>query len=148
MPTRFSHEKLDVYRASLEFVTWSGRLVADLSRAHRHVRDQLSRSAMSIPLNIAEGNGKGAIEERKRYFEIARGSATESAATLDVLVALGACSEEQVREGKELLDRIVAMLMKMAPPSERRAREDEELYRLPAGRVKARHGREPKRRRR
>ena len=128
MAAGFGHERLDVYRVSLEFVAWAGHLAAGLSGVHRHARDQLIRSAISIPLNIAEGNGKGAVEDRKRYFEIARGSAAESAATLDVLVALGGRAKGDVHEGKELLTRVVAMLTKMAPPGQRRVRENEAQY--------------------
>ena len=38
-----------------------------------------------IPLNIAEGNGKFSTIDRARFLEIARGSALECAACLDVL---------------------------------------------------------------
>jgi four helix bundle protein len=128
MRVRFDHESLDVYRVGLEFVGWAGRLAVGLSGTHRHARDQLLRSAQSIPLNVAEGNGKRAGGERRRYFEIARGSAMECAATLDVLVALGARSDQEVSEGKELLLRMVAMLTKMAPPSISRVRETLSTY--------------------
>lgn len=40
----------------------------------------------SIRINIAEGNGKTVEADRRRYFEIARGSALECAAIQDVLV--------------------------------------------------------------
>ena len=45
------------------------------------------------------------------FFDIARGSALESAAALDVLVAKGACTQEEVMHGKKLLREIVAMLV-------------------------------------
>lgn len=48
--------------------------------------DQWLRASQSIPLNIAEGNGKTVEADRKRYFEIARGWVLESAAIQDVLV--------------------------------------------------------------
>ena len=131
MKDHFDHESLDVYQVGLELVSWAGQLAAGLSGLHRHARDQLLRSAQSIPLNVAEGNGKRGGEERRRYFEIARGSAMECAATLDVLVALGARSEQEVSEGKKLLLRIAAMLTKMAPPGRSGARESERAYDAP-----------------
>lgn len=109
----FDHERLHVYQASLEFVAFVHQLIAGLDGIHRNARDQLIRSSQSIPLNIAEGNGKRPPNDRNRFFEIARGSAMESAATLDVLVRTNACNIEQVGEGKSLLARIVAMLYKM-----------------------------------
>jgi four helix bundle protein len=112
----FGHEKLEVYKVSLEFVSYAMELADTLKGDYRHARDQLIRSSQSIPLNIAEGNGKRSYGDRKRFFEIARGSAMESAATLDVLVCCGACAGEQVERGKMLLVRIVSMLSKMTEP--------------------------------
>jgi four helix bundle protein len=124
MEQRFDHENLDVYKVSLAFVSWAAALVDGLRGRHRPARDQLLRASQSIPLNIAEGNGKRAGGDRRRYFEIARGSATESAAILDVLVATGAVAEDRVSEGKGFLLRIVAMLTRMAPPHAEGAREE------------------------
>jgi four helix bundle protein len=59
MPDKiFDHDKLDVYRLSIEYVADSFCIAKDLSGLHRHARDQWLRAAQSIPLNIAEGNGK------------------------------------------------------------------------------------------
>jgi len=125
---QFDHEKLDVYRASLEFVSYTGDLLEGLEGSHRHARDQLMRSSQSIPLNIAEGNGKRSFRDRRRFFEIARGSAMESAATLDVLLSLGACTEDQVAPCRVLLIRIVSMLSKLAESQKGLVREAEEEY--------------------
>ena len=69
------HEKLDVYRLSIDYVAWVFAQAEALNGVHRHARDQWLRASQSIPLNIAEGNGKTAEADRRRYFEIARGSA-------------------------------------------------------------------------
>jgi len=111
--TQFDHEKLDVYKVSLEFNATVTPLVSNLNGIHRHNRDQLIRSAQSILLNIAEGNGKRSTKDRIRYFEIARGSAMESAGALDLLVATKGASQEQVKRSKELLHRVVSMLSRM-----------------------------------
>lgn len=112
----FDHEKLDVYRLSIEFVAWVSNQVSQLSGSDRYPRDQLIRSSQSIPQNIAEGNGKRQEPDRRRYFEIARGSAMESAATIDVLVATGVMTLEKAQAGKTMLVRIVQMLTQLAPP--------------------------------
>jgi four helix bundle protein len=84
---------------------WRGSRVGE-------IRDQLDRASTSIPLNIAEGNGKYAIKDRCRYFDTAHGSALECAAALDVLVAKGKQTADEVRPGKERLQKIVlGMLM-------------------------------------
>jgi four helix bundle protein len=130
---QFDHERLDVYKVSLEFVRYVSNITSNLEGVHRNARDQLIRSSQSIPLNIAEGNGKNFVRERARYFEIARGSAMESAAALDILRVTDACSDEQVRGGKELLVRVVSMLCKLIAAKPGFVREDGEVYRIAGG---------------
>jgi four helix bundle protein len=74
------------------------------------VKDQLDRASTSIALNIAEGNGKYALKDRCRYFNIAKSSSLECAAGLDVFVAKAKSTRDQIRPGKERLQRIVQML--------------------------------------
>ena len=109
----FGHERLDVYQLSLEYVTLVFRLTDGLEGSRRHARDQLLRASQSIPLNIAEGNGKGTRRDRRRFFEIARGSTLECAAIQDVLAVSAALSDEQNQTGKQILDRIAAMLTRL-----------------------------------
>ncbi len=108
----FGHEQLDVYRAAVEYVGWAFRLCERL-KAHRNAKDQLLRASQSIPLNIAEGNGKSTEGERRRFFEIARASTLECAAIQDVLEVCGALSPTENADAKKLLDRIVAMLTRL-----------------------------------
>ena len=106
----FDHEKLDVYREAIAFVGWLSGLLEGTVRI-RDVKDQLDRASTSIPLNIAEGNGKYGLKDRCRFFDIAHGSALECAAGLDILLAKAKLTPEQVRPGKEKLQKIVRMLM-------------------------------------
>ena len=73
-------EKLDVYRLSIGYVVWVYEKAEGLTGVHRSARDQWLRASQSIPLNIAEGNGKTADADRRRYFEIALSSACDCAA--------------------------------------------------------------------
>jgi four helix bundle protein len=107
------HEKLDVYRLSIGYVAWVYKKSTSLNGVHRPARDQWLRASQSIPLNIAEGNGKTAQADRRRYFEIARGSTLESAAIQDVLVVGKALDHEESRKRKIELDRIAAMLSRL-----------------------------------
>ena len=107
------HEKLDVYRLAIGYVAWVFEHSEKLNGVHRHARDQWLRASQSIPLNIAEGNGKTAEADRRRYFEIARGSALECAAIQDVLVVGKALEENKSRERKIELDRMAAILSRL-----------------------------------
>ena len=112
-PMIFDHEKLDVYRVSIQVVAWAGELIeGPLADCRQPAVGQLDRASTSIALNIAEGNGKRSVKDRCRYLDIARGSAFESAACLDVLVARGLLTNEDVAAGKALLKRVVGMLTK------------------------------------
>jgi four helix bundle protein len=107
------HEKLDVYRLSIAYVVWVYERASSLNGVHRPARDQWLRASQSIPPNIAEGNGKTGEPDRRRYFEIARGSVFECAAIQDVLVVGKALDAQESREHKVELDRMAAMLTRL-----------------------------------
>jgi len=130
MRVYFDHEKLEVYRESIAFCGWVGELLAEIS-GKASAKDQLDRASTSLPINIAEGNGKFSSVDRARFLEIARGSALECAACLDVLAVRKLVSPERILPAKEQLVRIVNMLMGMLKRFSERAeflREDEALY--------------------
>jgi four helix bundle protein len=120
-----------VYREAIAFCGWTGDFLNSIS-AKAAAKDQLDRASTSIPLNIAEGNGKFSGKDRARFLEIARGSALECAAALDVLVARKLAALDQIEAAKENLARIVQMLMGMLRRFSKRGeflREGAEQYR-------------------
>ena len=126
MKTSFDHEKLDVYQESIRFVSWGDELLEKVPKSLA-VHNQLDRASTSIPLNIAEGNGKYTAADRCRFFDIARGSALECAACLDVLAAKKRI--EQTDTGKTMLVRLVSMLVGLIQStSPSRVHEDSEDY--------------------
>jgi four helix bundle protein len=108
------HENLDVYQLSVEFVVIADEIVEHLPRGRAYLNDQLRRAALSIVLNIAEGAGEYALEEKIRFYRMAKRSATECAGILDVCQRLQLVTEHYQAKGRELLVRIVSMLIKMA----------------------------------
>jgi four helix bundle protein len=126
MNTSFDHEKLNVYQEAIKFVAWADELLETLPK-NLAVHSQLDRAATSIPLNIAEGNGKYTAADRCRFFDIARGSALECAACLDVLVAKRRLVP--VESGKGILVPIVSMLVGLIrSTSSDRVYEDQGVY--------------------
>jgi len=92
-----SHEKLDVYQRSIEFLAAALRIAENVPRGQAPLADQFRRAAMSIPLNIAEGSGRCAgSADRSRFRGIARGS------------------DPEWNHAKGLLVRVVEMLSKMS----------------------------------
>jgi four helix bundle protein len=120
-PPLFDHERLEVYHASLDFIAWSEPVISGITPRPAAV-DQIDRASTSVPLNIAEGNGKRSMPDRCRFFDIARGSAVECAACLDVLVAKSRISPEVAQTGKEKLVAVVNRLVRLIQSCTERGR--------------------------
>ncbi len=103
-------ERLDCYRVALELAVLAQALVP---RGHRELRDQLTRASLSVPLNVAEGCGRRACGEKAHFYAIARGSAMECAAVVDVVRSLGLAPVAACKEARWLTVRIVQMLTKL-----------------------------------
>ena len=97
-------------RVALELHALCSTLVAQLNRI---VRDQLERASLSVVLNVAEAGGRHSRREKARFYAIARGSATEVAALLDVLAMRRLASPAAIRTGRRLAIRCVQMLTRM-----------------------------------
>ena len=128
--TRFDHEKLTVYQRSLKFIAWLTDVLERVP-AKLAAHNQLDRASTSIPLNIAEGNGRFTPSDRCRFFDIARGSTLECAAALDVLVAKKVLTEAEVDAGKADLAEMTAMLIGLIRSnSDARLHEDAEPFQV------------------
>lgn len=108
--SRLPHERLHVFQVAIQLI----EQVASLGslRNTASALDPLRRAATSVAVNIGEACGKQG-RDRQRYFEIARGSALESAAALRVLLALKAIEPAQYVEGRSLCEWLYAMLTKL-----------------------------------
>lgn len=85
-----NHQNLDIYSASREFVFECYRFVAFLPEEERFsMKSQIRRAALSVHLNVSEGASRKSETERKRFYEIARGSVIEIDAALDIAKDLG-----------------------------------------------------------
>ena len=72
---------------------------------------QIKRASTSIPLNIAEGYGKGeSIKEMLRYMYMARGSSKEVEVLLDFGRDFGYITEKKYKEMKQKYEEIGKML--------------------------------------
>ena len=103
---------------SLDFLVFANTCIEALPRGRSHLADQFTRASTSVVLNIAEGAGKLSKGDKRRYYLTARGSATESAALLDVLVRLSLLDEAGQRVGKAMVVRMVSMLIRLAQACE------------------------------
>jgi four helix bundle protein len=123
----FDHEKLKVYQVAVEFVAWITKLRDELN-IKIQVTDHLDRASDSMVLNIAEGNGRFTSKDRCHFFDIARGSALECSASLDLLVAKKIIKSERIEIGKEMLVSIVSMLVGLIKSNSNRIYSPETEY--------------------
>lgn len=112
--TQFDHEKLDAYHAAIDFFAIADAIVADLPKGRSKLADQLSRAALSIGANIAEGAGEFSSDAKANFYRIACRSATECAAILDACTRVRIADPALAEQARGILLRIVAMLIKLA----------------------------------
>ena len=71
---------------------------------------EVDKSATSVVLNVAEGNGRYSEVDHRRFLEIAAASAVKAAAYLDLYQLKMLPVRVETSHGTELLSRIIAML--------------------------------------
>ena len=86
----YQFEKLDAWQESRKLVVEVYKLLRKFPQEERYALcDQLRRAVISIPSNIAEGNGRISIKEHIHFLEIAYGSIMEVYTQLQLAVDLG-----------------------------------------------------------
>jgi hypothetical protein len=73
----FAFEKLLVYQKTVDFSDRICELSGKFPRGFYFLTDQINRAALSISTNIAEGNGRFTMPDKRNFFGIARGSVQE-----------------------------------------------------------------------
>ena len=109
-----NHQKLDIYTVSKSFVQECYRITQKLPSEERfNLVSQIRRAGLSVHLNISEGCSRKSEVERKRYYEVSRGSLIEIDAALDILEDLCYYKIEELQPLGQLLIRCFGMLSKM-----------------------------------
>ena len=107
----FQFEKLEVYQKSLNWVESADQVCSNAKGKIAHsTLDQLSRASISIPLNIAEGNGRWHKGDKRQFFWIARGSVFECVPLIQVLKRKMAIEEKDYLRYYEQLETLSKML--------------------------------------
>lgn len=79
-----NHQNLNVYISARKLVVECNRFAKHLPEVERYgMGSQLKRAALSVQLNIAEGASRKSEVERRRFYEISRGSLVEIDAIMD-----------------------------------------------------------------
>lgn len=108
-----NHHRLHCYRLTLELARTVPALMATWPRGHSDLADQLKRALSSVLLTIAEGNGRMSPKDRRRFFAMARGSASEVGAIIDIAQAYGFISDSTASYWQDSVLQIVKMVSKL-----------------------------------
>ncbi len=103
-------EKLHVYAVALELQALCATLVP---LNHRVLQDQLERASLSVVCCVAEGAGRRSKKDKRRLYTMARGSAMETAAIIDVLRVRKLAPEGACASARSLALRVTQMLTKL-----------------------------------
>jgi len=109
----------------LEFVEFVDRILKN-KKDNLSVYAQLDEGSTSICLNITEGTGKYTFRDKNKFYDIARGSASECSACFDVLYIKKLISLEENQFGKNLLIEIISMLIGLVKSNSNRVFENTE----------------------
>ena len=111
---QLKHTELDVFAVLKAFVLSCYKATKSFPTEERFaLTQQIRRAALSVHLNVAEGCSRKSAAERKRFYEVARGSAIEIDAALDIATGLGYTSKEALSEFGGLLIRSFQLISKM-----------------------------------
>lgn len=106
-----AHTKLDVFQLSRSLTIECYKATRQFPPEERFALSmQIRRAATSVHLNIAEGCSRKSFPERKRFFEVSRGSVVEIDTALDIAVGLQYCPAEDLKPLGEVLIRVFKML--------------------------------------
>ena len=106
----FLFENLDVYNQSMQLADELTNVTETFSKGKYYLKDQLNRAALSVPNNIAEGNGRFTKNDKTHFFHIARGSAFECVSILELCKRKKLISDAKNQEYKTRIDNVCRMI--------------------------------------
>jgi four helix bundle protein len=114
---KLNHQKFEVYTYSRAFTLACYKLTKALPVEERFgMISQIRRAALSVHLNIAEGASKKSELERRRYYEISRGSVVEVDAALDIANDLQYLNNIDMKDLEEKMIRTFKLLTGLILP--------------------------------
>ena len=111
MEKKYEYKNLDVYKESKNLVKMVYGLIEKFPKVETYALcDQLRRSVISVPSNIAEGSGRTSAKDQAHFLEMAFGSLMEVNCQMDIACDLGYINQTELLKVEEQVSRIAAML--------------------------------------
>lgn len=95
----FPYQKLDIYKLAKELVKEIYIITNNFPKSEEFgLKSQMNRAVISIPSNIAEGNGRNSKKDNSRFISIAYGSLMELSCQIDIAHDLDFIEKEKLEE--------------------------------------------------
>ena len=105
------YKELQVWHKAIDLVVEIYKISKLLSKEETYgISDQIRRSAVSIPSNIAEGQSRNSIKEFIQFLSIARGSLAELETQLLICIKVNMLSEDNITEAQNIITEIGKMI--------------------------------------
>lgn len=121
----FSFRRLQVYNDARVLVKDVYVMMQSFPKEEKYsLCDQLRRSSVSVPANIAEGMGRRSKKEQIHFLEIAFGSLMETFCHIEISKDLGYITEEQLKEKEKQIEIISKKLSRLVSTIEESVRKN------------------------
>jgi four helix bundle protein len=108
------YRELVVWQKAMEAAREVYRLVPKLPKEETYgMRSQVTRAAVSVPANIAEGWARESDREKAQFLAIAQGSLAEAETLLTLCEQIGWFPAEETKHLRSLLDEVGRILTTM-----------------------------------
>ena len=105
------YKELQVWQKAMDLVVEIYKISKLLPKEEVYgISDQLRRSAVSIPSNIAEGQSRNSAKEFIQFLSIARGSLAELETQLLICIKVNMLSEDNITEAQNIITEIGKMI--------------------------------------
>ena len=106
-----NHRDLIVWQKAIDLTVEVYNLVKLLPKDETYaLSEQMRRAVVSIPSNIAEGQGRNSSKEFVRFLSMARGSLRELSTQLEICERIEYMNSEQTNKAKSIIEEIDKML--------------------------------------
>jgi four helix bundle protein len=126
------YRQLEVWQEAMNLVTLVYQHTAKFPKEETYgLTNQLRRAAVSVPSNVAEGQGRRSTKEFLNHLSIARGSALEVQTQLEIARRLGCLNDQQVKELDQQLGTVIRLVNGLIRALDRKLKEPQDHLRPP-----------------
>ena len=106
-----NYKELNVWKNGIEIVKMTYQLSKLIPEQEKFgVISQMTRAAVSIPANIAEGSSRNSDKDYMRFLQIALGSAFELQTYLIIITEMKWVNDNKIEESQKLLEEEIKMI--------------------------------------